>query len=284
MASKAFTNCEKLQQLSIAEGVEEIKDYAFNECALTELVIPDSVQKIGKKAFNGCSKLAKVVLAEDLKNSLDSSVFSGCSSAQFFPSGASAVEAPANEAPVVEALVEATTATPASDVEAGTSAATERKLYYMEVLSDTTCVIVNYKGDEAVVRIPSELQKGGKSYKVVEIGKLAFAKKKTPGKIVWTEEHVNHADEYSVTIIPEVVDPNYKGYQTIREVVVPEGVKTISEAAFYGCECLEKVQLPQSLEKLGGGAFAFCKQLKSVSLPDAVSTIPEHAFEYCENM
>ena len=160
----------------------------------------------------------------------------------------------------------------------------DASLYHIEVLSDDTCAIVRYTGSEEIVRIPSELQKGGKSYKVVEIGQLAFAKKKTPGQIAWEEELVDNTNLISVVIIPEAVDPNYNGYQTIREVIIPEGVKTISKASFYSCVALERVSFPKTLEKLDVGAFAFCTHLKSVSLPDGVLSIPEYAFEYCENL
>ena len=272
VASKAFTNCESLEQLTIAEGVEEIQDSAFNECALTELTIPCSVTKIGKKAFCRCSKLKKVLLNEELKSGLDSSVFSGCPSVELV-TGADPISWDTGQPDAGQ-----------TEETAPAAAVSSQGNYHVEVLSDTTCVIVEYKGDETVVKIPSEVEKGNKSYKVVEIGQLAFAKKKIPGRIAWKEERVNHTDEITITILPEAVNPEYKGYQTIREIIVPEGVKTISKAAFYGCEGLEKISLPQSLEKLEEGAFSFCTRLKSVSLPNGVTIIPEHAFENCENL
>ena len=275
IASKAFTNCGNLERLTIAEGVESIKDNAFCSCKIAELEIPSSVKEIDKRAFYDCSKLTLVVISEALKDRLDSSVFAGCSSLKFSYGASSASSGDASSATQESA--------PNTSSEESVKVS-DASLYHIEVLSDNTCAIVKYTGSEEIVRIPSELQKGGKSYKVVEIGQLAFAKKKTPGQIAWEEELVENTNLISVVIIPESVDPNYNGYQTIREVIIPEGVKTISKAAFYSCVALEKVSFPKTLEKLDVGAFAFCTHLKSVSLPDGVLTIPEYAFEYCENL
>ncbi|MBP5455902.1 MAG: leucine-rich repeat protein [Paludibacteraceae bacterium] len=277
--SKAFTNCESMKQLTIPEGVEEIKEYAFYYCDLSELVIPHSVKKIGKRAFTGCFKLTNVSLSEELKSSLDESAFSGCKSI-VLNTGA---EPASKEEPQKEAATSVAESSVQDSAQSGSSTSAS-SLYRVKVLSDTTCAIVNYKGDEEIVHIPAELPKGNKTYKVVEIGKLAFAKKKTPGKIVWSVERVNNINAIMIDIVPSEVDPNYNGYSTIREIVVPEGVKVISLAAFYSCVALEKIQLPQSLERIDEGAFAFCKNLKSVDLPDGVKVIPEHAFEYCENL
>lgn len=289
VSSKAFTNCESMKQLTISEGVEEIKENAFYYCDLTELVIPNSVKKIGKRAFEGCSHLTKVTLSEELKSALEGNVFPNNNSIVFNSGSKSASgEGTKTEKAAPSAEDKAKTSAPVegktNDSVAANSSAPNNPLYRIEILSDTTCTIVNYKGDEEIVHIPAELSKNNKTYKVVEIDKLAFAKKKTPGKIVWSVERINDINAITIDIIPSAVDPKYNGFNTIREIVVPEGVKVISQAAFYSCVALEKIQLPQSLERIGEGVFAFCKNLKSVNLPDGVKVIPEHAFEYCENM
>ena len=45
-----------------------IGDWAFSWCSnLTEIVIPDSVTKIGVGAFNGCSSLTEIVIPDSVK-------------------------------------------------------------------------------------------------------------------------------------------------------------------------------------------------------------------------
>lgn len=293
ISAKAFTNCEKLESVVISDGVEEIHENAFNECAFQEVVIPTSVKKIGKRAFARNQKLEKVIIADELKNGLDSSVFEGCSNASF-TSGQASSASIVQETPIQETISkeepkqkdesqksEKKDSQPSAEPVQSIS---EKSLYTIKPLSDTTCSIINYSGKESKVRIPSEIEYCGKKYQVVEIGDLAFAKKKTEGKIVWTTNRANDLTEVSIEIIPSAVDPSYEGYQTIKEVVIPEGVKTIGKASFYSCVALEKIQLPKSLENIGEGVFAFCSKLRLVDLPSGITIIPDHAFEYCEGL
>lgn len=46
---------------SIPDGVEKIGTYAFNNCALTGVVLPRTLQMLGYYAFINCTKLSKIV-------------------------------------------------------------------------------------------------------------------------------------------------------------------------------------------------------------------------------
>lgn len=58
-------------------NVTSIGNYAFVDCGLTRVRIPNSVQDIGESAFNGCSELTQIELPEGL-SSLKNSTFMGC--------------------------------------------------------------------------------------------------------------------------------------------------------------------------------------------------------------
>ena len=51
----------------------------------------------------------------------------------------------------------------------------------------------------------------------------------------------------------------------IKEIIVEDGITTISGNAFYGCNNVEKVLLPESLETIGNDAFGFCEKLKEIA-------------------
>lgn len=54
----AFTGCDKLETLTIAEGVQIIDGYAFSNCRRLGLVtLPDSLREINAGAFNYCPNL-----------------------------------------------------------------------------------------------------------------------------------------------------------------------------------------------------------------------------------
>ena len=74
--------------------------------------------------------------------------------------------------------------------------------------------------------------------------------------------------------------------QTIRKVVVEEGVTGIGGLAFCGCGELEEVVLPEGLKRIGTGAFNDADSLAKISLPESVSEIGYLAFDgtaYCDN-
>ena len=66
----------------------------------------------------------------------------------------------------------------------------------------------------------------------------------------------------------------------IEELVLPEGVTTISSDAFYYCENLVAVTLPETLEYIGSMAFYHASALNYIDLPDNLATIKSHAFSY----
>lgn len=72
---------------------------------------------------------------------------------------------------------------------------------------------------------------------------------------------------------------NYK--KNLIEVVIPEGVTEIEDAAFYECMSLKKITLPSTLKTIGAAAFQSCHALTDVNIPEGVNTIKSRAFRGC---
>ena len=54
--------------MTLSEGLLYIETGAFQGCtALTELVLPDSIETINRKTFAGCDNLRKIVIPEHLE-------------------------------------------------------------------------------------------------------------------------------------------------------------------------------------------------------------------------
>jgi len=70
---------------------------------------------------------------------------------------------------------------------------------------------------------------------------------------------------------------------TISDIMLPLGLKTIGNNAFYECDRLSTVALPQSLETIGADAFSSCDRLSSVTL-GGVKDIGDNAFLNCPNL
>ena len=69
----------------------------------------------------------------------------------------------------------------------------------------------------------------------------------------------------------------------ITNLVIPEGVTSISNYAFYHCEAITSVTFPSTLESIGENAFAYTG-LTSVDIPVGFTEIAPSAFERCANL
>ena len=50
----------------------------------------------------------------------------------------------------------------------------------------------------------------------------------------------------------------------IKKIVIPKGVKSIGNEAFWNCSSLTSIEIPESVESIGSWAFADCDSLESV--------------------
>ena len=70
----------------------------------------------------------------------------------------------------------------------------------------------------------------------------------------------------------------------VTNVVIPEGVTTIDDGAFFRCEGLKTIDLPDSLQTIGLYAFMECTSLESVQLPASLKELWDHAFAECVSL
>ena len=68
---------------------------------------------------------------------------------------------------------------------------------------------------------------------------------------------------------------------SIEKIVLPNGVLEIQNSAFFNCCLLKEVVFPDSLKKIGDGAFFQCTSIKKVILPDSLMEIGVNAFAFC---
>lgn len=74
----AFSSCEKLNTVSVPDGVTELPDEAFSYCkALTDVTLPDSMTKIGDSAFSFCRTMTKITLPASVAE-IGDYAFCGC--------------------------------------------------------------------------------------------------------------------------------------------------------------------------------------------------------------
>lgn len=93
-----------------------------------------------------------------------------------------------------------------------------------------------------------------------------------------TDEHV---------VVPEGITEIYASsfrWKGMRWLTLPNGLKIIGKAAFFGCDQLERVEIPASVELIRQSAFADCTALKEAVLPEGMKVIPDCMFYYCKSL
>ena len=156
-------------------------------------------------------------------------------------------------APVTEELLRSHSVTPAADFE-----------YEIE---NGGIMIVHYLGTDPIVVIPEEID----GLPVTALYQYAFAND-SPVRGVW---------------LPDTLTDLQGGFvnNEVIEVVICEGVVSISNLSFSNCSALHTLCLGEKLEDIPEYyVFAGCLALKELHLPATVSNLHDEAFLGCESV
>ena len=69
--------------------------------------------------------------------------------------------------------------------------------------------------------------------------------------------------------------------ESVKQVIIGDGVTTIGDWAFSYCRALTSITIPNSVTTIGDNAFESCSSLTSITIPNSVTTIGDYAFSYC---
>ena len=71
---------------------------------------------------------------------------------------------------------------------------------------------------------------------------------------------------------------------SLSSITIPEGITTIGDRAFDGCSSLISITIPESVTAIGDSAFSGCSSLTSITIPESVTTIGNAAFSGCSSL
>ena len=314
IGSSAFLNCSSLTEISIPECVTSIGDCAFQSCSsLTNITIPDSVTSIGLAAFQNCSSLTGITISDSV-TSIGNSAFSGCSSLSgiwvsennpYYSIDAKGVLFDKEQTTLICAPggISSSYTVPDSVTSIGNSA-----FWGCSSLTDITipeCVTsISYSAFQSCsnlteITIPDSVTDIGHSAfegcssltsiiipdSITSIGDSAFYGCSSLTGIWVSENNSNYSSDTSgvlfdneqTTLIcaPGGISGSY---------IVPDGVTSISEDAFYKCSSLTSITIPDSVTSIGRYAFSYCSSLTSITIPDSVTSIGGSAFSGCSSL
>lgn len=132
---------------------------------------------------------------------------------------------------------------------------------------DDTVTIVGLEGDcPKDVVIPATVEYDGKVYKITQLGEAIFAP---------VENRVTAKDAFG---------KGQEAFNTVLETITfEEGsfVTDIGGRCFLKCSSLKEVNLPESLKTIGGFAFRKCLSLEKIVIPSSVTLIGNDSFGDC---
>ena len=76
----------------------------------------------------------------------------------------------------------------------------------------------------------------------------------------------------------------FEGCGGLTSVTIPDSVTSIGNFAFSGCEGLTNITIPNSVTCIGMKVFGGCSGLTSITIPNSVTSIDEGAFEFCSSL
>lgn len=76
----------------------------------------------------------------------------------------------------------------------------------------------------------------------------------------------------------------FSGNQSIKEIVIEDGIDSIEYSAFENCINLVNVKLPNSITSISSNVFRNCTNLENINLPDSIKYIGDSAFEGCKSL
>ena len=72
--------------------------------------------------------------------------------------------------------------------------------------------------------------------------------------------------------------------QSIKNIVIKNGLTSVSDFAFHGCKGLTSITIPDSITSIDDGAFFGCTGLTNITIPDSVTSIGDSAFYECTSL
>lgn len=95
-------------------------------------------------------------------------------------------------------------------------------------------------------------------------------------------EELVFPSEYDGVPVTAIGTKHSKEVTSVKSVIIPDGVTTISDSAFRYCISLESITIPNSVTSIGVYAFILCTSLQTINIPESVSSISIDAFIRCD--
>ena len=249
----AFCNNDKITKVILSSSVTSIDDCVFYNCdSLTSITIPEGVTSIGSYAFSGCESLTNITIPSSV-TSIGSSAFARCYSLTSITiqEGVTSIGSSA----FIDCTSLKNITIPSSVTSIG--------WYAFEDCSSLTSITIL----DGVTSIGKDAFSGCSNLNKVEISDLAS----------WC--NIDFYNKYANPLY--YAKHLYLNGEEVTELVIPNGVTSIGDYAFYNCDSFTSIIIPEGVTSIGDSAFAYCDNISSITIPSSVTSIGYKAFYGC---
>ena len=325
IGDNAFAHCELLRKIEFANGEASVTigDFAFNGCqSLTSVELPTGLTKIGNKAFYNNTNLSSITFGGNKLTEIGESAFAYCNALTeiTLPEGLEII----GDSAFVQCGSLVTVNFPASLVEMGDNIFTyvdedgykksceslaevnfhEDNQKYASVdgimyekvdgiIKNLIYCPVMCGGKGGVVEIPGTVENVASNafYGNKVITEVKFLNGSADRTIALGKNIFNGADKLVKVTLPsglETIVDFFLQDTALKEITIPNTVKTISANAFLGAKKLETINFESGNEELpltivdgtgGSGAFTQCISLREIEFPERTVKIGIAAFD-----
>jgi uncharacterized repeat protein (TIGR02543 family) len=269
IGANAFMGTSSLHSIDIPSSMTTIGDGTFSGAnGLTSLVIPESVTSIGANAFSGATNLESIVIP-DTVSEIGANAFMGTSSLRSIdiPSSMTTIgDSAFSGANGLTSLV-----IPESVISIGANA-------FSGATNLESIVIPNN-----VVKIGDGAFSGTISLRHITLPFIGETRNSTGtstyfgfifGSSYYDESYMasgyyipNNLDTVAITDAITIEDNAFSGVRLLKNISIPNTVRSIGSSAFSGAFSLESIVVPNSVISIGKDAFSGMFSLNSISLP-----------------
>lgn len=264
---------------------------------LISVKLPSSITSIGKEAFAGCTSLNSVEISEGVSSlTIDASAFYGCKALNsiYLPSGVTRIEEQAfADCSSLAYVTLSDGLTYIGDYAFGALQKLSSITIPTTVTSMGMAVFYNCRHLSKIIwnakhcsdftgarTSPFSVSSYCNTFcDNIIYDDMAYYDTQYKTENTWTTS-ITFGDE--VEHIPAYLCVNFEG--ELRNIIIPDNVKTIGDYAFNWCENLVSVKLGNGLTEIGKAAFNYCHSLNSITIPNNVESINQAAFGSCYSL